>query len=162
MSAFRPPPYVSINRHRLSGVLWVAFDRERQSLEETRFGFPVPRRIIRVAISPHAEPPYFRVDRYARVECRLPTSHRGWVFPDDPFITYEAKDERWCRPLKIGHEGYLSLPIVFNHALLTSDWREPDRPLMIEAMEVSACAHSQSSQQRQWSWAGGPKGDCWP
>lgn len=27
-----------------------------------------------------------------------------WVFPKDRFITYEKKDEEWCRPLGIGHQ----------------------------------------------------------
>lgn len=27
-----------------------------------------------------------------------------WVFPDDPFVVYEPKDEKWCRFFGIGHE----------------------------------------------------------
>jgi hypothetical protein len=30
---------------------------------------------------------------------------RPWVFPDEPFVEYEPKDEAWCRKLGIGHEG---------------------------------------------------------
>lgn len=40
---------------------------------------------------------------------------RKWIFPEDRFVIYEPKDEKWCRWLGIGHEevkplqGFLQL-----------------------------------------------------
>jgi hypothetical protein len=30
---------------------------------------------------------------------------REWVFPDDPFTTYEESDRRWAIALRYGHWG---------------------------------------------------------
>jgi hypothetical protein len=34
----------------------------------------------------------------------MPKRRTRWEFPRDPFVEYEAKDERWARPLGIGRE----------------------------------------------------------
>lgn len=143
MAYLRPQPYVSIDRRRVPGVLSVALGREDLP---TLFPRPslalleMPRRTVEVLVSqygPLDELP--RADRYHRVEVRIPTGRPGWVFPDDPFITYEPKDERWCRALGIGHEGQLCHTEVIKRATIRAEWNSPMEAVRLCATDAEPC-----------------------
>lgn len=45
--------------------------------------------------------------------------HLGWIFPDDPFVIYEPKDEQWCRALGFGKEGLVYDSVHVPKAVIT-------------------------------------------
>lgn len=54
---------------------------------------------------------------------------RTWVFPSWRFVTFEPKDERWCRRLGIGHEetrpgAYMLGGMLFCHPVVAEQLKK--------------------------------------
>lgn len=139
MTAFPAPVQLLINRRVVEGVTSVGYNPgDPGPWIGPLFSVPLDRApsiLIEINVPSRLTQALPDMCRPVRAEVRVQNRRRGWIFPDDPFITYEPSDEGWCRTLGFGREGYLFDSWLIEHGafefVLAGSVREPRYELRI-------------------------------